>query len=57
LIEYVWKDTVKKTVDNNESICKGCGTCMATCPKKGIYVKGFKLEQIEAQIDAALSGG
>ncbi len=54
LIEYAWQSGVKKTVDINESICKGCGTCMATCPKGGVYIKGFKLEQIGAQIEAAL---
>jgi heterodisulfide reductase subunit A len=54
LIEYAWQNGVKKTVDINESICKGCGTCMATCPKGGVYIKGFKLEQIGAQIEAAL---
>jgi heterodisulfide reductase subunit A len=54
LLEYVWKDSTKKVVEVNESICKGCGTCMATCPKKGTYVKGFSLEQIGAQVDAAL---
>ncbi len=54
LLEYVWKDSIKKVVEVNESICKGCGTCMATCPKKGTYVKGFTLEQIGAQVDAAL---
>ncbi len=54
LIEYMKDGAVKKTVEVNESICKGCGVCMATCPKKGIYVKGFKLEQILAQIEAAL---
>jgi len=54
LLEYVWQTTIKKTVDVNESICKGCGCCMATCPKKGIFVKGFKLEQISAQVNAAL---
>lgn len=54
LLEYVRADTVKKTVEVNESICKGCGCCMATCPKQGIYVKGFKLEQISAQVNAAL---
>jgi hypothetical protein len=27
---------------------------MATCPKMGIFVKGFKLEQISAQVEAAL---
>jgi len=54
LLEYVWQDSVKKTVEVNESACKGCGCCMATCPKKGIFVKGFKLEQITAQVNAAL---
>lgn len=54
LIEYMKDGAVKKTVEVNESICKGCGVCMATCPKLGIYVKGFKLEQIGAQVEAAL---
>ena len=54
LFEYVWQNAVKKTVEVNETVCKGCGCCMATCPKKGIFVKGFKLEQISAQVNAAL---
>jgi len=54
LIEYMKEGTVKKTVDVDETACKGCGCCMATCPKKGIFVRGFKLEQIGAQVNAAL---
>ena len=54
LIEYMREGSVKKTVEANESACKGCGVCMATCPKKGIFVRGFKLEQIGAQVMAAL---
>jgi heterodisulfide reductase subunit A len=54
LLEYMRQGAIKKTVQVNESICKGCGCCMATCPKQGIYVKGFKLEQISAQVNAAL---
>ncbi len=54
LIEYMRDGSVKKTVDVDETACKGCGCCMATCPKKGIFVKGFKLEQIGAQVNAAL---
>jgi heterodisulfide reductase subunit A2 len=54
LLEYMKGDGIKKTVEVNESVCKGCGCCMATCPKQGIYVKGFKLEQIEAQVNASL---
>ncbi|MGE5189019.1 MAG: FAD-dependent oxidoreductase [Gemmatimonadota bacterium] len=54
LVEYAWQGAVKKTVEVNESVCKGCGTCMATCPKKGVYVRGFTLEQLGAQVEAAL---
>ena len=54
LIEYMRGGDIKKTVDVDETACKGCGCCMATCPKKGIYVKGFTLEQISAQVNAAL---
>jgi heterodisulfide reductase subunit A-like polyferredoxin len=54
LLEYMKEGAVKKTVEANESVCKGCGCCMATCPKKGIFVRGFKLEQISAQVNAAL---
>ena len=54
LLEYMWQGAVKKSVEANETICKGCGCCMATCPKHGVFVRGFTLEQIEAQIHAAL---
>lgn len=54
LIEYMLDGSVKKTVEVDETACKGCGCCMATCPKKGILVKGFTLEQIGAQVKAAL---
>jgi len=54
LIEYMRKGDVKKVVEVNESACKGCGGCQATCPKEGIIVRGFKLEQIAAQVDAVL---
>jgi len=54
LIEYMREGEVKKTVEVDETACKGCGVCMATCPKKGIFVRGFKLEQIGAQVTAAL---
>ncbi len=57
LIEYMSKGSVKKTVEVNETACKGCGCCMATCPKKGILVKGFTLEQLAAQVNAALGVG
>jgi heterodisulfide reductase subunit A-like polyferredoxin len=28
--------------------------CQATCPKKGIYIRNFRLEQLSAMVDAAL---
>ena len=54
LLEYMREGSIKKTVEVDELLCKGCGTCMATCPKLGIYVRNFKLEHIAAQIAAAL---
>jgi len=57
LIEYMRNGSVKKTVEVDETACKGCGCCMATCPKKGIFVRGFNLEQLAAQVNAALGVG
>jgi heterodisulfide reductase subunit A len=54
LLEYARDGAVKKIVEVNESLCKGCGTCQATCPKGAIFVKGFRLDQIQAQVSAAL---
>jgi heterodisulfide reductase subunit A len=54
LFEYMWQGSVKKVVESNEAICKGCGCCQATCPKCGILIKGFTLDQLKAQIHAAL---
>ena len=39
----------------NGALCKGCGLCAATCPKGGVHVHGFTLEQLQAQVDAALA--
>ena len=50
LIEYMSKDSIKKTVEVNEAICRGCGVCMATCPKEGIFVWHFKPEYFEEMI-------
>jgi heterodisulfide reductase subunit A len=41
-------------VEVSEILCKGYGSCMATCPKQGIYVARFSLEQLGAQVEAAL---
>jgi len=54
LLEYMWQGSVKKVVETNGATCKGCGCCQATCPKNGVLVRGFTLDQIRAQIEAAL---
>jgi heterodisulfide reductase subunit A len=54
LIEYMRNGVVKKTVDRDIAVCKGCGVCQATCPKEGIAVDNFKMSQLTAMIDAAL---
>jgi heterodisulfide reductase subunit A len=54
LLEYKWQGSIKKIVETSDSTCKGCGCCQATCPKNGIFIRGFTLGQIEAQIHAAL---
>jgi|SRR5579862_1016192 len=54
LLEYMWQGQVKKIVETDETMCKGCGCCQATCPKKGVLIRGFTLDQIQAQIHAAL---
>jgi len=54
LLEYMKNGEIKKTVEANETLCKGCGVCMATCPKQGIYVRHFRPEHFNAMIEAAL---
>jgi heterodisulfide reductase subunit A2 len=53
-LEYMKEGNLKKTVEVNETLCKGCGSCMATCPKRGIDIAGFTLDQLDAQVNAAL---
>lgn len=55
LIEYMKDGQVKKTIEVNSVFCRGCGSCQATCPKKGCAISGFTLDELTAQIDAALS--
>jgi heterodisulfide reductase subunit A len=57
LIEYMKDGAIKKTVESDPAKCRGCGVCQATCPKKGIYIRNFRLEQISAMVDAALGAG
>jgi heterodisulfide reductase subunit A2 len=38
-----------------EELCKGCGTCVATCPSGAASQKGFEDVQIYAELDGILS--
>ncbi len=39
----------------NGALCQACGTCAGDCPQDAIYMPNFTNEQIEAQIETALS--
>lgn len=43
-----------RRITTDSALCKGCGLCEATCPKEGVYVHGFTMDQIKAQVDAML---
>ncbi|SDT83949.1 CoB--CoM heterodisulfide reductase iron-sulfur subunit A family protein [Desulfobacula phenolica] len=43
----------KHICEINEILCKGCGNCAATCPSHSAQLRGFKPDQLMAQIGAA----
>ncbi len=45
----------EKVILVNKAQCKGCGLIQGTCPKRGVYISGFTMKQISAQIQAALA--
>lgn len=56
LVEEVSAEGLRSShIQVNVAQCKGCGMCQATCPKDGVYVAGFSMEQIMAQVKAALA--
>jgi heterodisulfide reductase subunit A len=55
LEEYEADDNrMHRRIATDPALCKGCGLCAATCPKGGVYVHGFTLDQLRAQVAAAL---
>ncbi|MDQ1335737.1 MAG: heterodisulfide reductase subunit [Thermodesulfobacteriota bacterium] len=42
----------KNICEVNTVLCKGCGCCAATCPSQSATLRGFKPEQLMAQIRA-----
>jgi heterodisulfide reductase subunit A len=44
-----------RKIVTDPALCKGCGLCAATCPKGGVEVNGFTLNQLRAQVVAALT--
>jgi heterodisulfide reductase subunit A len=42
----------KDICEVNTILCKGCGCCAATCPSQSALLKGFKPQQLLAQIRA-----
>jgi heterodisulfide reductase subunit A len=43
----------KQKCEVNEVLCKGCGGCAATCSSGSIALRGFRYDQIYAQIEKA----
>jgi heterodisulfide reductase subunit A-like polyferredoxin/coenzyme F420-reducing hydrogenase delta subunit len=56
LLDYIYRNQIKKVAEVNTATCIGCGICMATCPKQGILVKHFKSEYFSEMVKAAQSG-
>ncbi len=54
LEDYQRNGCKAKRIKTDPALCKGCGLCAATCPKEGVNIYGFTLDQIRAQVDAAL---
>ncbi len=55
LTETVENGQTIKKIHTEKALCKGCGLCEATCPKDGVSVHSFTVQQLRAQVYAALN--
>ncbi|GAI28725.1 unnamed protein product, partial [marine sediment metagenome] len=44
----------KKVCQVNETLCKGCGVCVAACPSGANVGKHFTAEELMAEIEGVL---
>ena len=54
LEEYRDNGRAHRRIVSDKALCKGCGLCEATCPKEGVAIHHFTMEQLKAQVDAVL---
>jgi heterodisulfide reductase subunit A len=38
------------------ALCRGCGMCAAVCPTSAIQVRGWRVDQYDAMVDAIMAG-
>ncbi len=50
--EAIKYNSKKRVCEVQEILCKGCGNCAATCPSHSVILRGYKPEQLLAQIRA-----
>lgn len=48
---------IKNKAFINPILCKGCGACVAVCPREAIDVKGFPLKALRNMVDAFVMEG
>ena len=54
LEEYRDNGQAHRRITSDKALCKGCGLCEATCPKEGVVIHHFTMDQLRAQVDAVI---